>query len=431
MTQTTDFLAELTWRGMLHQYTEGAGAALAAGPVSAYCGFDPTAASLHVGHLLPIMGLVHLQRAGHRPVALVGGGTGMIGDPSGRTSERQLNSREVVAENVRGIRAQLERFLDFSGPAAARMADNGEWLLALGAIDFLREVGKHFSVNVMLAKESVRQRMETGISFTEFSYMLLQSYDFVELNRRYGVTLQVGGSDQWGNITAGTDLLRRMDGKEAHGVTFPLLATSSGAKFGKSEGNAVWLDPARTSPYKFFQFWMHAADDDVGRYLRFFTLKERGEIEALDRATAERPEKREAQQALAADVTERLHGAAARRTAEEVSALLFGKGDAAALSADALRALAAEVPYRELPLPNEGGQIDGLDLMVDAGLAASRGAAKRLVEQGGAYANGRRLTMEARTVDAGARLHGEYVLLRKGVREYALAETGPPFAVMV
>ena len=420
MTPTTDFLAELAWRGMLHQHTEGAPAALAAGPLAAYCGFDPTASSLHVGSLLPVMGLVQAQRAGHRPVALVGGGTGMIGDPSGKTAERQLASREVVAENAAALRRQLERFLDFSGPAAARMVDNAEWLQAYPTLDFLRDVGKHFSVNVMLAKESVRTRMETGISFTEFAYMLLQAYDFVELRRRYGVTLQVGGSDQWGNITAGTDLVRRMDGAEGHGVTFPLLATASGTKFGKTEAGAVWLDPERTSPYKFFQFWMHADDRDVGRYLRFFTLEPRVAIEALDAETAERPEKRVAQQVLAADVTERVHGAEAARTAEEVSGLLFGGREPGALSAAGLRALAAEVPYRELPMPDEGGQIDGLDLFVDAGLAASRGAAKRLVEQGGAYANGRRLTMAERTVDAASLLAGGYVLLRKGARDYGL-----------
>ena len=420
MTRSPDFLAELTWRGMLHQHTEGAADALAAGPVSAYCGFDPTASSLHVGNLLPVMGLVQLQRAGHRPVALVGGGTGMIGDPSGKTSERQLASREVVEANARALHGQLERFLDFSGRAAARVVDNAEWLLPFTAIDFLRDVGKHFSVNVMLAKESVRQRMETGISFTEFAYMLLQAYDYVELNRRYGVTLQVGGSDQWGNIVAGTDLLRRMDGAAAHGVTFPLLTTAAGAKFGKSEGNAVWLDAERTSPYQFFQFWMRADDRDVGRYLRLFTLEPRVAIEALDAEVAERPEKRTAQQVLAADVTERVHGPEAARVANEVSAVLFGKGDALALSPAGLAALGREVPYAEVPMPDEGGQIDGLDLLVAAGLAASRGVAKRLVEQGGAYANGRRLTMGERTVDAAALVHGSYVLLRKGARDYGL-----------
>jgi tyrosyl-tRNA synthetase len=300
---TADLLEDLRWRGLLYQTTEGLAEHLAAGPVRAYCGFDPTAASLHVGNLLPIMGLVRLQEHGHRPVALVGGGTGLIGDPSGKTAERQLNARETIAANTAAIRAQLERLLDFEGPAAAAVADNAEWLGAMGAIDLLRDVGKHFSVNVMLAKESVRGRMETGISFTEFSYMLLQSYDFVELRRRLGVTVQVGGSDQWGNITAGTELVRRMDGAHAHGLTFPLLTTSSGQKFGKTEAGAVWLDAERTSPYQFFQFWMHAADADVGRLLRFYTLMPRDEIDELDRATAERPARREAQHALAYDVT--------------------------------------------------------------------------------------------------------------------------------
>ena len=236
MSHTMPLLDELAWRGLLFQHTDGAAAALGAGPVAGYCGFDPTAPSLHVGNLVPVMGLVHLQRAGHRPVVLVGGGTGMIGDPSGRTTERQLNTPETVAANVRGIRVQLERFVDFSGRNAAIVVDNAEWLAPLGVIGFLRDVGKHFSVNVMLAKESVRSRMEHGISYTEFSYMLLQSYDFVELNRRHGVTFQIGGSDQWGNITAGTDLVRRMNGADAHGITFPLMTTASGEKFGKSAG---------------------------------------------------------------------------------------------------------------------------------------------------------------------------------------------------
>ncbi|MDQ6925743.1 MAG: tyrosine--tRNA ligase, partial [Candidatus Eremiobacteraeota bacterium] len=332
MTHDDPLLDDLAWRGLLVQSTEGLAAHLAAAPVRAYCGFDPTGASLHVGSLLPIMGLVRLQQYGHRPVALVGGGTGLIGDPSGKTAERQLNTRDVVEENARAIRAQLEGFLDFDGPAGAAVVDNAEWLDPLHAIDFLRDVGKHFPVNVMLAKESVRARMETGISYTEFSYMLLQAYDFVELRRRYGVTLQVGGSDQWGNITAGADLIRRMDGAHAHGLTFPLLTTSSGQKFGKTESGAVWLDPQRTSAYQFFQFWMHAEDRDVGRLLRYYTQMGREEIEALDRATAERPERREAQHALAYDVTGRVHGAEGARVAQEISALLFAKGDPHTLS---------------------------------------------------------------------------------------------------
>jgi tyrosyl-tRNA synthetase len=324
---TTALLDELSWRGLLHQTTEGAAAALAAGPVTGYCGFDPTGPSLHLGHLVPVMALVHLQRAGHVPVALVGGGTGMIGDPSGRSAERQLQSLDVIAENVKAIRAQLERFLDFSGHRGARMVDNAEWLLPLRMVDFLRDVGKHFTVNVMLAKESVKSRLEHGISFTEFSYMLLQAYDFLELSRRHGVTLQVGGSDQWGNITAGTELIRRTLGREAHGVTLPLVTTASGAKFGKTaEGTSVWLDPERTSPYKFYQFWVNVDDRDVGRWLRFFTLKSREEVEALENQMASDSSSRAAQRELARDVTTRVHGEEAARTAEEVSGILFGRG---------------------------------------------------------------------------------------------------------
>src|ERR1041384_2438498 len=263
-------LEELKWRGQLFQYTEQVEAALGRGQVTGYVGFDPTAPSLHVGNMVPLMGLVHLQRAGHKPIALVGGGTGLIGDPSGKASERPLSDASTVAANAAAVGKQLERFLDFSGPAAARMVDNAEWLTQLKAIDFMRDVGKHFTVNYMLQKDSVKGRMDAGISFTEFSYMLLQAYDFLELNRRYGATFQMGGSDQWGNITAGIELIRRTAGAEAHGVTFPLVATAAGTKFGKTESGAVWLDATRTSPYKFYQFWINVDDRDVGRYLRFF-----------------------------------------------------------------------------------------------------------------------------------------------------------------
>jgi tyrosyl-tRNA synthetase len=417
----SDLLDDLHWRGLLYQATEGLAEHLAAGPTRVYCGFDPTAESLHVGNLLPILGLVRLQQYGHRPVALVGGGTGLIGDPSGKTAERQLNARETVAANAAAIRAQLERLLDFEGESAAMVADNGEWLGAMGMVDFLRDVGKHFSVNVMLAKESVRARMETGISYTEFSYMLLQSYDFVELRRRYGVSVQVGGSDQWGNITTGTDLVRRMDGAHVHGLTFPLLTTSSGQKFGKTEAGAVWLDAERTSPYQFFQFWMHAADADVGRLLRFYTLMERDEIEALDRATAENPARREAQHALAYDVTGRVHGAEAARVAQELSALLFAKGDPHELSPAAVGALSKEMPVAEVA-PPEGGlaALDVAELFVAAGLAPSKGAARRLLEQGGLTVSGRRLSAAEREVRDGDLLAGRYLLLRKGARDYGL-----------
>jgi tyrosyl-tRNA synthetase len=410
-------LEELNWRNLLFQHTEQVGHALDHGQLTGYAGFDPTAPSLHVGNLVPVMGLVHLQRAGHKPIALVGGGTGLIGDPSGKASERPLADLEVVAANSAGIRAQLERFLDFGGPAAARMADNAEWLLGLRAVDFMRDVGKHFTVNYMLQKESVRGRMDAGISFTEFSYMLLQAYDFLELNRRYGATLQVGGSDQWGNITAGIELIRRTAAVEAHAITFPLVATAAGTKFGKTEAGAVWLDPKLTSPYRFYQFWINSDDRDVGRYLRFFTLLGREEIEALDALASTHPEKRDAQRALARAVTGLVHGDEALAAAEEVSGLLFGGGDPSALSAAAVDALRGEIPfYAATNLTDPQAVLDAVTGDRDA-VFKSKGDAKRMVQQGGVYLNGRRVDGEMKSVTP---LHGRYVLVRKGARNYAL-----------
>ena len=422
--QNPGLLDELAWRGLVFQHTERLAAALARGPITGYCGFDPTAPSLHVGNLVPVMGLLHLQRAGHRPMVLVGGGTGLIGDPSGKTAERQLNTPETVAANVAAIRAQLERFLTFDGPTGALVRDNAEWLTRLGALDFMRDVGKHFTISYMLQKESVKSRLEAGISFTEFSYMLLQAYDFLELYRRDGVTLQVGGSDQWGNMTAGMELIRRVEGGDAEVLTFPLVTTAAGTKFGKTEAGAVWLDPVRTSPYQFYQFWMTADDRDVSRFLRFFTLLDRAEIESLDAATAAHPERRDAQRALAADVTRRVHGDAAVRAAEEVSALLFGKGEPAALSDDALRALAAEIPAAVIP------RGDGLDTdrvlealtVAPTALFKSKGEARRMVQQGGLYLNGERFPAERQPVADGQLLKGRYLLARKGARNYALLE---------
>lgn len=418
MTRTT-FLEELTWRGLLFQQTDGAADALSRGIVTGYCGFDPTASSLHAGNLVAIMSLVHLQRAGHRPVALVGGGTGMIGDPSGKASERTLLTPELVDQNIAGISEQLARVLDFDGPRGALMRNNADWLRPLDLIGFLRDVGKHFTVNYMLQKDSVDSRItsETGISFTEFSYMLLQAYDFAELYRRDGVTLQVGGSDQWGNITAGTTLVRKMHGAEAHGVTLPLLTTSAGTKFGKSESGAVWLDAARTSPYQFYQFWIGADDRDAGRYLRTFTLLSRAEIEALDETTTAAPEKREAQQQLARLVTTLIHGADAAQTAAEVSALLFAKGDPTSLSASALAALAREVPSSVV---EQAETYDTLTLFVTAGLTASKGEARRLLQQGGLSVNGTKLSADETSLASERLLRGQYFLLRKGARDYAL-----------
>ena len=422
-------LDELGWRGLVHQHTDGLDAALRAGVVTGYCGFDPSASSLHVGSLVPVMGLVHLQRSGHRPIALVGGGTGLIGDPSGKSQERQLLSPDIVEQNAQGIRGQLERFLDFDGPRGALMRNNADWLVQLRAVDFMRDVGKHFTVNYMLQKESVKGRMEGGISYTEFSYMLLQAYDFLELHRRDGATLQVGGSDQWGNVTAGIELIRRTTGATANGLTFPLVTTASGTKFGKTEAGAVWLDATRTSPYRFYQFWLNVEDRDVGQHLRYFTLLSRADVESLEREIAEHPERREAQRALARDVTQRVHAEDGLRAAEEVSAFMFGDEDPRNLSAAALAMLRAEAPFAELRLGDvSGGGVDGGDVQLDvlklavgAKVAASNGAARRLLEQGGLSINKRRLAPTERYVPVDvALIRGEYVVVGKGRRDYAL-----------
>jgi len=420
----SSLLAELSWRGLLYQHTDGLEAALAAGRLTAYCGFDPTAPSLHVGSLVPVMGLVHLQRAGNVPIALVGGGTGMIGDPSGKSAERQLQTREVIEANSRSIGAQLARFLDFTGPAAAIMSDNADWLLPLGAVEMLRDVGKHFTVNYMLAKESVRARLDGGISFTEFSYMLLQAYDYLQLHRRHGATLQIGGSDQWGNITAGIELIRRVTGHESHALTLPLVTTAAGTKFGKTEAGAVYLDPAMTSPYKFYQFWINADDRDVSRWLRFFTLLDREMLESLDRETQEHPERRAAQRTLAEHMTARVHGADALRTAAEVSALLFGGSDPVALSAQALEALAAEIPFARAKWAQADGDGRSLglqDALVSAQLATSKSDARRTIQQGGVTVNGVRASGDTPVMPEQC-LHGSYVLLKKGARNYALLQ---------
>ncbi len=420
-------LDELRWRGLVYQHTDGLVDALAAGVVSGYAGFDPTAPSLHVGNLVPVMGLVHLQRHGHRPVVLVGGATGLIGDPSGRSSERQLQSAADVESNAAAIRDQLARFMEFDGPRAAVMRNNADWLTKLGAIEFMRDVGKHFTVNYMLQKESVKTRLEGGISYTEFSYMLLQAYDFLELWRRDGVSLQLGGSDQWGNITAGIELIHRVEGPDAqgHALTLPLVTTASGAKFGKSEAGAVWLDPGLTSPYRFYQYWMHTDDRDVSRYLRFFTLLPREEIDGLDTALAEHPEQRDAQRALARDMTRRLHGDDALQAAEEVTGFYFGGLDPRKLSAGALGQLRADAPFTEVREADvrgdAAGRLDVLKLLTAAGIATSNGAARRLLEQGGVSVNKEKLGTSDRYVEAArVLLTGRHLILGKGKREYAL-----------
>jgi tyrosyl-tRNA synthetase len=416
MPGTPDLLAELAWRGLLYQHSDRLPDALGQGKLAGYCGFDPTADSLHVGSLVPIMGLVHLQRAGHTPVAVIGGGTALIGDPSGKASERQLMTPEDVERNAAEIQKQIGRILDTSDSELPRFVNNADWLLGLRAVDLMRDVGKHFTVNYMLAKDSVRSRYESGISYTEFSYMLLQAYDFLELYRREGVTLQIGGSDQWGNITAGLELIRRADGGEAHGLTLPLVTTADGSKFGKTEEGTVWLAAARTSPYRFYQFWINVPDADAGLYLRMFTLLEREEIESLERSLAEHPERREAQRALGRDVTTRLHGAEAASIAEAVSEVLFSGRDSRTLGERELEALAAEIPSARVE------RTDGVtlaDLFVAASLAPSKSRARTLLAQGGAYVNGERVGAET-TVAGLTPLAGGRLLLRKGARDYAL-----------
>lgn len=414
---------ELSWRGFVNQVTHPELAeALESQKFTVYGGFDPTADSLHIGSLLPIMGLAHFQRAGHRPIALVGGGTGLIGDPSGKTAERSLQTREQVDVNAAGIRGQLERFLRFDGPAAAIMENNADWLCALSLIDFLRDVGKHFSVNVMLARESVRARLEDrdhGISYTEFSYSLLQAYDFLHLSDVHDCRLQIGGSDQWGNIVAGMDLTRRLRGKDTFGLTFPLVTKSDGSKFGKSEGGNIWLDAKRTSPYKFFQFWINQPDNDVGRFLRYFTFLDRAEIEAIEAEHAQAPEKRVAQRRLAEEVTRLVHGTDALANAERASQAMFG-GDLAGLDVDTLLDVFGEVPSVVVPRQALADGAGLIDTLVAAGVFASKGEARRLVQNGGLYLNAVRVNGVDETLGAGSVLAGNIGVIRKGKRDYTL-----------
>ena len=419
-----NLLDEYTWRGLLYDATDGAARAFASESRVAYIGFDPTASSLHVGSLVPIMALVHLQRAGHTPIALVGGGTGLIGDPSELAAERALLSKEEAEANAAGIHAQLAHFLDFEVRGnPARMANNLDWLGRVGMVDFLRDVGKHFSINALLGKDSIRRRVEdpqAGISFTEFSYTLLQAYDFLQLHERMGCTVQMGGSDQWGNITTGIDFIRRARGVRAYGVTFPLLTTSSGTKFGKTESGTVWLDSARTTPYRFYQFWMNTPDADVGAYLRRFTLFSRAEVEELEASTASEPHRRLAQKALAADVTRRLHGEDGLGRARKASEVLFG-GEVEGLDAAEIADIFADVPSSRIARGDL--REDGLplvDLLHGSGLAVSKSDARRAIGGGGVYLNGRRVADSASRVVPDHVLHGEFVVVRRGKKRHHL-----------
>ncbi len=416
-------LDEYRWRGMLHDATEGAEEAFSGDSLTAYIGFDPSAPSLHVGSLLPIMGLVHLQRAGHHPIAVVGGGTGLIGDPSGKAEERPLLSKEEVAANLEGIRAQLEHFLDFETSVnPARMVNNLEWLGEIPMVDFLRDVGKHFSVNQLLRKESVRRRLEEedGISYTEFSYLLLQAYDFLVLHDRYGCTVQMGGSDQWGNITAGIELIRRVRGRRAYGVVFPLVTSATGVKFGKTEAGTVWLSPERTSPFRFYQFWLNTDDKDVVPYLRFFTLLDRERIEELAWLVQTRPHERAAQRALAEDVTRRVHGEEGLARARQATEVLFG-GAVEGLGAEEIADIFADVPSSEVPrrvLEGEGALL--VELLADAGVTSSRGEARRAIQGGGIYLNNVRVADVERRVGVADAVEGRFLILRKGKKSYHL-----------
>ena len=414
-------LDELAWRGLLYQQTEGLAEHLAAGPVTAYCGYDPTASSLHIGNLVPMMVLVHLVRFKHQVIALVGGGTAMIGDPSGRSTERPLLDANAIDANAAGIHTQLERVLRGAGATGVTMINNADWLRDVRLLDFLRDVGKHFSVNFLLAKDTVQSRLETGISYTEFSYMLTQAYDFLQLFKARGVTLQVGGSDQWGNITSGVELIRRSAGGAAHALTAPLITTSSGKKFGKTEAGAVWLDAALTSPYQFYQFWVNTEDADVGRYLRMFTLLSQSEIKTWEDLHQTQPHVRGAQHRLAAAVTTLVHGAAAAQSAERGSRIVFDKTVDPNLIDDAVfEMLSTEIPSVKFPGATE---LNVLDVLEQA-FGLSRGAGKKLVQQGGVSVNGEKLSADTLTVPRDRSVRGRWYLVRKGGRDIAVAELG-------
>ncbi|MDQ8164314.1 MAG: tyrosine--tRNA ligase, partial [Gemmatimonadota bacterium] len=387
MDHGTALFDELNWRGLVHQQTEGAGAYLGAEARGVYCGFDPTAPSLHIGNLVPVMLLAHLARGGHRVVVLVGGGTAMIGDPGGKSVERPILAVDAIDANAARIHAQLDHAIRAAGAAGATLANNASWLREIRMVDFLRDVGKHFSINYMLAKDTVQSRLDTGISYTEFSYMLLQAHDFTELHRRHGVSVQVGGADQWGNLTAGVELMRRSGGHVAHALTAPLVTTSSGKKFGKTEAGAVWLDPSLTSPYQFYQFWINAEDADVGKYLRIFTLLARAEIESIELAHAAAPHERGAQRALARAVTTMIHGADAARVAEDASRIVFDKRvEAGTISDDVFRTLAHEIPSVRVTTQS----LDVLAVLETA-FGQSRSAGRKLLQQGAVTVNGAKL----------------------------------------
>lgn len=416
-----DLLTALQKRGMIEQISDEPAIRelLAKQQVSLYVGFDPTARSLHIGSLLPMMVLAHLQRAGHRPIAVVGGATGMIGDPSGRSSERNLLGDDDLAANLAGIREQLANFLSFEGENAARLVNNADWTTPISYIEWLRDVGKFFTVNYMMGKESVRRRLEDrdqGISYTEFSYMLLQAYDFLHLFRTQGCLMQGGGNDQWGNITAGIDLIHKVEGKQGYGLTFPLITTASGEKFGKSAGNAVWLAPDMTSPYQFYQYWIQTDDRDVRKYLGLFTFLELDEIDAIVADHEAAPEKRLGQRRLAAEVTTVVHGADAVRKVEHASEILFGR-EIAGLSDAELSEIFADVPSKELP-STLLGELKLVDLLRESDMVKSNGEAKRLIQGGGVYLNNRGCSDPNQPITQADLASETALVLRSGKKKY-------------
>ncbi|MFH5211388.1 tyrosine--tRNA ligase [Antrihabitans sp. NCIMB 15449] len=419
----TDIVDELTWRGLIAQSTDldALRSALAAGTVSLYAGFDPTGPSLHAGHLVPLLALRRFQRAGHRPIVLAGGATGMIGDPRD-VGERTMNSADTVSTWAQRIRSQLERFVDIDdSPTGAVVVNNLDWTSQLTAVDFLRDIGKHFSVNVMLARDTVKRRLEgEGISYTEFSYMLLQANDYVHLRREYDCVLQVGGSDQWGNIIAGVELNRRVDGAAVHALTVPLVTSADGKKFGKSTGGgSLWLDPEMTSPYAWYQYFVNTGDADVVRYLRWFTFLSEAELAELAEATEQRPHAREAQRRLAAEMTTLVHGEANTRAVELASQALFGRGELTELDEPTLAAALREASVAQL---GDGEPNSIVDLLVATGLSESKGAARRAIKEGGAAVNNVRISDETWTPTAGDYLHGKWLVVRRGKRNFAGVE---------
>jgi tyrosyl-tRNA synthetase len=417
---------ELEWRGLVADCTdkEQLAKSLDHRPITLYCGFDPTADSLHVGSLVPLLALRRFQQQGHKPIAVAGGSTGLIGDPSGKITERQLLTREVLDANIAGLKQQLRHLLDFetrSNPA--QLVDNAAWTAPISFLDFLREIGKHFSVNMMMAKESVRARMEdrdVGISYTEFSYMLLQAFDFYVLCRDFNCELQIGGSDQWGNITAGIDLCRRKLSRQVYGLTLPLITNTDGTKFGKTETGTVWLDPKRTSVYKFYQFWIRVDDRDVIRYLKYFTFLSRGEIETLEKQHAEKPEARSAHKALAKAVTDLVHGQSATAEATRAGEILFG-GALEGISENTFSEIVGEIPTKTLAQSQlDGAGLPLVELLVHSGLCPSKGQARKDVEGGGIYLNNVREANPHRTVLSKDLFFGKYLLLRKGKRNYVV-----------